>query len=44
MAKNRAESVPKLDATSSFHFSQEQGTGKNGMEFICVTRGEMTWC
>jgi hypothetical protein len=44
MTRTRAESAPKQDATSSFHFSQEQDTGKNGMEFICVTKGEMTRC
>jgi hypothetical protein len=32
MTRNRAESALKLDATSSFHFSQEQDTGKNGMD------------
>jgi hypothetical protein len=44
MTRNRMESAPKLDAKSSFHFCQERDTGKNRMEFICVTDGEMTRC
>jgi hypothetical protein len=39
MTKNRAESGPKLNATSSFYFSQEQDTGKewNGIH-MCNQR------